>query len=283
MSLNQDVLVGYLRSEFGRTAKIRVWLFIIQLLVAVPGAVAVVVVDVTTTYVLAVSGAFLLTIWWGLNFFYQRGRAAAQAARRAATLIGGLGRNISANEISSLRDKMTVSLETAKANAKGDYYATKLPHGSARLGEMIEESAFYSAELQKISANIMLLLIGLFALVFTLIAFSAFPFVEKGNVITILRIVLAIFVFVMSSDVIGAWALHRSATNSLNDIKSRLKVARIAGFPDTDVMLIMADYNSAIEAAPESVPYAYSCREESLNARWKQYQIDNNNSGADEQ
>lgn len=278
MTLSARALVGYLRAEFARTSKLRVWLFFLQFMAAAPGAISVVVTDVVATYVLAILSAIMLILWWVLNALYMKGRDAAQTARRAAVLLGGLGQNYSPAEISSLRDKMTVSPGAAQAFEKDDYYATKLAPGSARLGEMIEESAFYSSELQDASAKVMLYVILLFVLIFAIIAFAAIPFVENGTVITILRIFLATVVFAMSSDVLGAYLLHRNAVRSLNDVKARLKVARRDSFPLADVLLIVADYNSAIEAAPESVPFAYRLKEKSLNQRWAQYQIDNQSS-----
>ncbi len=45
VSLTSDNLVGYLRAEFGKSGRIRVWLFFVQLLAAVPTAVSVVIPD----------------------------------------------------------------------------------------------------------------------------------------------------------------------------------------------------------------------------------------------
>lgn len=281
MALTSEQLVGYLRAEFKKTSRVRVWLFFIQLLVAVPAAIAVLVTDSVYTYILAVCGAAFLALWWILQLVYLRNRDAAQAARRAAVLLGGLGKPLSASEISSLRDRLTVSESAARAAENPNYYATQLPSGSARLAEMIEESAFYSAELQDISAKAMMAIVVIFVLAFTGIAFAATPFVARDTTLIAYRIFLAVLVFGMSSDVLGALIAHRSAARTLQGIKARLKVARRDGFPLTDVMLITSDYNAAVESAPESVPYAYEARAKSIDARWRQYQIDNNTSEAE--
>ena len=59
----------------------------------------------------------------------------------------------------SLKSRLTVSEVTARSFEKSDYYASRLPIGPGRLGEMLEESAFYSADLQRASATTMLVII----------------------------------------------------------------------------------------------------------------------------
>jgi hypothetical protein len=155
-------------------------------------------------YWLAVVGALLLLIWWVVDGHYTRVRNAAQAARRAAILLGGLDEPLSPAEVQALRERFTISVAEAHKCEMADYYATKLPPGPARLGEMLEESAFYSERLQRISANIMLVLLVIFAAIFVVIAFGVTPYVASDTAHTIVRIFLAMLVFAMSSDVVGA-------------------------------------------------------------------------------
>lgn len=61
-----------------------------QLAIALPAAISVVVVDAFWTYVLAIVGVALLIVWWALNTSYMAARNAAHAARRAALLSGGV-------------------------------------------------------------------------------------------------------------------------------------------------------------------------------------------------
>ncbi len=166
MSLTSANLVGYLRAEFAKASRLRVWLFIVQLAVAVPAAVSVVIPDDSkvTLYILAIVGAALLLVWWLLNSLYVAAQSAAQAARRGTLLLGGLNQPLSASEIQSLRERFTVSAEEAAKCENSDYYATKLPPGPGRLAEMIEESALYSEHLQRISARAMLFVMMVFVM-----------------------------------------------------------------------------------------------------------------------
>ncbi|MFC0220185.1 hypothetical protein ACFFJ7_17495 [Pseudochelatococcus lubricantis] len=274
MTLSPENLVGYVRAEFAKASNLRVWLFFVQLAVAVPGAASVVADDKLILYVLAIAGAVLAVAWWVLNSLYTAARDAAQSARRATLLVAGLDRPLSAHALLALKEKLTVTEEKARKNENPNYYATRNPAGPGRLAEMIEESAFYSGKLQTISANVMLGVILLFAVIFACIAIFAAPVVARDTAMTGLRVFLAILVFVMSSDVLGAYRLHKSAAKAINEVRMRLVTAEGQDYPEADVLLAMVDYNAAVESAPESVPYAYKFSEKKLNKLWTEYKVD---------
>lgn len=276
MSLTSDNLVGYLRAEFEKAAQIRVWLFCVQLLVAVPGAISILVPDdrEAILYVLALLGFALLVAWWLVDDWYDRVRAAAQAARRAAMLVGGLGESLSPSELQSLRERFTVTASQALAAEKNDYYATQRTPGPARLGEMLEESALYSEYLQRISSRVMLGVLLLFALSFLVIALAVTPLIGRDTTYIVIRVFLAALVFAMSADVLGAYRAHRDAAKEISYIRHRLTTADRGGYPLQDVLLAFTDYNASVEAAPESVPFAYKLCGSQLNERWETYQSD---------
>jgi hypothetical protein len=185
VALTTDDLVGYLRAQFNKSSKLRVALFFLQLAVAVPAAVSVVIPDNyhEALYVLAIFGALLLGLWWFVKGAYNRSRSAAQAARRAALLTGGLAEPLSPTEISNLRERFTVNTQKAKEFEKGDYYASDLPAGPGRLAEMLEESAMYSEHLQRMSSRVMLAVLWFFLIIFFVIAFCDYAVRRKGSLI----------------------------------------------------------------------------------------------------
>jgi hypothetical protein len=276
MSLTSENLIGYMRAEFAKSAKMRVARFVVQMLAAVPAAVSVVIPDdcKVTLYVLAIAAVVLLIVWWILNQIYVSARSAAQAARRGALLLGGLNSSLSPSEIDSLRDRFTVSPEVARKYEKADYYATNEPHGSARLAEMIEESALYSEHLQRKSARVMLYILLTFAIVVLGVSLVGIPVFDGDTGLLIARVILAIMVFVLSADAIGAFLQHRAAAEEIKQIRNRLKVASRDGYPMPDVLLAFADYNSAVEGCPESVPFVYGLYRKELDQRWLKYQED---------
>jgi hypothetical protein len=209
-----------------------------------------------------------------VNEFYVSANSAAQAARRGALLVGGLNQSLSPSEVQSLRQRFTVNSEQARACETAEYYATKEPPGAARLAEMIEESALYSEYLQGISGHVMLGILLFFAVVFLVIALVSIPTIERNTGMALARAILAVLVFVLSADVLGAWRRQRVAAEEIKQIRNRLMVADRSGYPMPDVLLAFVDYNSAVEGAPESVPFVYDWYQKELAQKWNDYQAD---------
>ncbi len=276
MSLTSENLIGYMRAEFKKSARLRNWLFGTQLSAALPAAISIVVPETEEVliYSLAVLAGALLIAWCTINYFYLRTRSAANAARRGALLLGGLPDQLSTSEIQSLRERFTVSSEQAKKYDDFNYYASKEVPGAARLAEMLEESALYSHELHRLSAMVMFGIIIIFTVVALAIAIVTTPYITRDTAFIIARIFLAALVFVLSSDVLGAWQAHLSAAKDIEKIRQRLMTADRAGYPMSDVLLAMTDYNAAIEGAPEIVPFVYQARRKHLDQRWNDYQND---------
>jgi hypothetical protein len=276
MTITSDNLVGYLRAEFYKSGWLRVWLFFIQLAAAVPAAVSVVIPDThpILLYGLAILSVMLILAWWFMDKFYSSAKTAGHAALRATLLLGGLDEELSPSEVESLRERFTVTSSRAQASEKQDYYATNAPPGAVRLGEMIEESALYSELLQRRSADVMFGVLVVFAAVVVVIALVSVPTVGRDTGMLVARIVLSLMVFGLSADLFGAWRLHQDAAEQIKQIRNRLKVADRAGYPMPDVLLSFVDYNSALEGAPESVPFIYGWYRNELEQRWKVYQDD---------
>ncbi len=270
MALAASDLVGYLRAEFAKASKLRICQFLAQIGIAIPAALAVVVTDDVGSYELAIAGAVLVVGWWVANIIYTSTRNAAHTARRAALLLDGLNKPLSAAAILSLQDRMSVSKQTAAKYVKSDYYASKLTPGPLRLAELIEESAFYSAPLQRASAKAMLAVIVVFAVVAAGLVLSKIPFVEHNTTLLLIRLILAAFVFAMSADVVGAYLAHKDAARRIEEVRARLMGFSDANF-EADVLVAMSDYNAAVESAPESVPFAYKFMETDLNEKWAEY------------
>ncbi len=155
MAITTDKLTGYQLAETKRASKWRMTLLLTQLLSAIPIAASVFVDDPVTLYWLAAVSAFTLVLWWALSVFYSQSRSASQAARRYNLLVNGLGARLSAAEWQRLDNSLTVTESMAGAHANAGYYASRLPPSSARLGEIVEESAFFTASVQAASARLM--------------------------------------------------------------------------------------------------------------------------------
>ena len=274
MSISANDLVGYLRAEFDKASKWRLILLVVQFLAVVPTALSVVIAGETLLYLLAIVGPILIVVWWIVRGVYRRARSAAHSARRASLILGGLGAEFSPEEYQRLRQVFTVDEGLAEAKINPDYYASGAPPGYRRLGELLEESAFYSKDIHRMSGNAMgALFVGFIALAVAA-ALASVPFTDRVTAITGIKVVIAILVFLLSSDVFGAMTEHREAFREAESVQSRMAAAHAKGFPQGDVLLAMTDYNNAMESAPEAVPGVFASMENRLNRRWAEYKRD---------
>lgn len=274
MAISPDELVGYLRAESNRASRWRLILLIVQFLATVPAALLVVVSDPTYSYFLALAAPFVILIWWLVKIAYLSARDAENASRRASLILGGLGENFSPEEYQRLRQKFTVSEAKAQDSLNANYYASTAKPSYARLGEMLEESAFYSKKVHEISAIVMGIIFGLFILIAGITALVSLPFAERITAILLVRIGLASFVFLLSSDVLGAMYAHRRASRLTEDVQIRMAASAARSYPRGDVLLAMTDYNNAMESAPEGFPGVFRLIESNQNKRWTEYKQD---------
>ncbi len=272
--MQPELFTAYQAAQFARASRLRVGLFFAQLLVAIPAALSVVVENGTGLYWLALIGTLIAVAYWGLQASYNRFREGAQAARRAGLIANGLGIAFSAAEVRDLRQRFAITGSVASGSLNADYYASELEPGYGRLAELIEESAFYTAHLQRKSAAVMHVVVVGFLAVFSVIAFVGLPYAATNTMLVVVRIALAFLVFVLSTDVFGALVAHRRAGEDSKDIYMRLSRARACAFPQSDVLLALSDYNAVVEAAPEVIPYVYPLCRYGLDQHWREYQRD---------
>ncbi|WP_425090825.1 hypothetical protein [Tropicimonas sp. S265A] len=271
MTLDGDSLVGYLRAEYAASGKWRVASFFVGLIVALPAVASVVTNDAQTLYFLAVANLVLLAIWTWINVKYGQKQNAAHSARRAALIVNGLGEELSAGEKRRLMEKFTVGVEAAENAKKSDYYASASEPGPLKLLECLEESAFYSSKLHRVSANAWIGIVVAYAVAFAIVAVFLIPSATNDVLMMAVRIFFAATVFILSADVLGSLLAHWRCSAETSAVLSRIEIAKQGEVNSADALLIMEDYTSAIQSAPEIVPFVYRTQEASLNSLWAGY------------
>lgn len=271
--MSQDVVVegllAHQRAELVRAEQLRVVSLLLQLSVALAAATSVFSSDGAHLLVLAGLGAVLLVLWLIADFYYRGHRAAGDQARRLLLLTSGLGLEV--GELANLLTCFSAPVDRQSRTTIDDYFASRAPHGCRRLAEMLDESAFFTADLQRRSGELTALGtllggVGVFAL-FLLAA----PGMNGSGRVTVARVFLAFVVFFLSSDVLGAAFAHLRAGSAMENIRLRLSASRGRNYPEGDVLQAMADYNAAVEGAPLPLPSLYRRRLTLLDATWAEY------------
>jgi ABC-type multidrug transport system fused ATPase/permease subunit len=234
----------------------------------VVAAIAVFVTDPLWTY-LAAGLALALAIGWAwISWLFRESRALAERARRANLLMQGLGESISKNELRDLEARFTVTSAAGVALENFDYYETKLKPGQERLAKILEESAFWSAHLLRYSAQRTWMQFVVFFLVGAVLFFAAIPFVNAEQLQIGARVFCAFLTLLVSAEILGAALSYTSAASIVGNILSRIEALEFSGYPRADMLMVLSDYNSAVESAPMFRSGLYEKHCDRLNDLW---------------
>lgn len=267
MTINR--LLTHQRAELGRADWYRARSLGLQFLVALLAAVSVLYNDGPHLLAIAGFGAVVLAVWLVCDGYYRRHRGAGDQARRLLLVMSGLGEDV--GEVTVMQTAFTAAVARLRPMSIDAYFASTASPGPLRLAEMIDESAFFTADLQRRSGEILLL--GLFfSVVAALVGWLVFAPQWDGSLRVIAaRVMLAFGVFLLSSDVLGAAFAHLRAASAMDSIRLRISAARGRGYPLGDVLQSMVDYNAAVESAPLPLPGVYARRREDLDWMWSEY------------
>lgn len=263
--------IGYQRASFDKAQHFRIWVLVSQFLIAAAAAASVFSNDGKFQLYLAAVGAFLLVIWLYVASKYRRYKEDGDQARRVSLILEAFTERPSPAQLFQIFQSFSVSAEVAARQVATDYFATAAPQGNGRLAEMLEESSFWTEKLQEDSGKLMALFLGLVATAAAVGWLALTPSEDTEMRVSLARVFLALLAFFLSSDVFGALAGHRAAARSICNIRLRLNAAQAQQAPLGDMLILMLDYNAAVEAAPMALPFLYDLKKKRLKAQWDTY------------
>lgn len=267
--ITADRILSHQLAELGQAGRLRRWVLLAQLALAFVASASVFTDHHPTLLTLAVVGTILILIWLSLDRRYRRHRAAGDEARRILLVLNGLEEEISG--LDNLTEHFSAPIESEQDRSVQDYFATRAPAGMRRLAEMTDESAFFTGALQRKSGELMFTaLLGAIVVLFSACLLAP-PMFGASAAIAFVRIVMALMVFILSSDLLGTAFGHLEAGSEMQRIRLRITAARVRNFPTSETILIMTDYNAAVEGAPMPIPGIYSRMEGELNLKWANY------------
>lgn len=268
-NVDTDRFLKHQRAELARADVLRVLTLILQMAIAVIAAQSVFQNDANAQLTLAVEAGVLVVAWLILTRLVRRHRAAGDRARRIVLLTSGLG--VCPADAGVLMESFSASTAKLPALSIDSYFDTRAGPGFRRLAEMLDESAFYTGYLQRRSGELMSFF--LLATVFLAVGawVTAAQEMNADTMVVTARVFLAFLVFLLSSDVLGAAIGHFEAARAMTEIRLRLNAAAARNHPQSDMTLIVTDYNSAVESAPMILPMLYKAEAAALSRQWKAY------------
>ena len=264
-------LLTHQRAELNVAERLQLKMMGTQSLISLIAAASVYSNDNKYLFAAAAVGFLLMLLWTYYNQNQQRHRAAGDQARRAILLISGLDMYPSIEQRLRINDGFSVGVSNSNHRREEDHFSTRESPSYRRLAEMIEESSYWTRDLQRYSANIVgVIFLFLIALIVLVIG-AAIASIDSENLISLARVIVAIMVFLISSDSLVLLFGYKNSANAIDEIFKRIEGAAARSYPPSDIFLLMSDYNAAIEKAPSALPGVYRLRQRRLMQRWRSY------------
>jgi hypothetical protein len=263
-------IVGLQRAEFDRAARLQKRILYFQVAITLLACTTVYVSNTVLAYTAALMAVAVALLWARTDYLWSESRAQAERARRATLLTDGLGWELSAAEVRDLRSQFSVKSNQGKLFEDPAYYAAKALPGPQRLVEMLEETGFWTRQLFRYSANRFWFLFALFLTFLFLLLLGSIPFVNKQELLGAVRVACAMLVLLVSTDLLGRALDYTRAFHTLDGICQRIKQIKSDRDISCDLLMILCDYNSAVESAPMPASGIYERHRDELNRMWKE-------------
>ena len=194
-AFGNDRLLTHQRAELDRAQRFQNLSLAAQLCVAVVTAISVYSTDNGTQLNFALLGFLLVGIWLALAREQRSHRAAGDQARRVVPLASGLGERFSPEQRLRVFDKFTVSVAGKQLVREEWYFASRAPPGYPRLAELIEESAYWTRDLQRASATALQWALTGIVLLIAGALWANLPNVSADAGVSLARVLVALLVF----------------------------------------------------------------------------------------
>lgn len=271
-AFSNSSLLTHQRLELDRAQQLQIASVLVQLIVALLAAASVFFNDSPTLLTFAFIGFALALAWFAIGRQAGRHRTSGNQARRAVLLSSGLGQSISPAQRLRIFDDFMLPIRGRPIVREEDYFASRCRPGFQRAAELVEESAYWTGDLQKTSAGVVASILAVIGLVLCAAAWRVLIDLTSDDAqINAARVMIAALLFVLSSDVLGALLGHHQAAQTIAEIFKRIEATAARGYPEADVLLLMSDYNAAVESAPVVPPLVYRYRRRDLSRRWRAY------------
>lgn len=225
------------------------------------------VLDEPWPALLAVAALLTEAAGWFARYRGQAFHAMAEEARRQFMLMDAFGLRTETRQALDLRARVPKAIESrGDALEDPDYFATKRAAGAARLREVLDESAWWSAQLYPIASTRSLLVSGI-AVGLPLLVILVLVNLPAGQfVLTLARATVLFLTLLFTVDEIGfalAWrhagqvSIRTAAQADSLDVNS---TPTLIGF--------FADYSVATASAPPIPNEIYGEHRDRLNQLW---------------
>lgn len=268
--MTEDQYLHSLRSAHTAASRLGLMRLVCAFFIVIPPIVSL--FDAQQAYVYLLSGLSLIFVvgWAAINHVYNSARHRSLSARRALMISNGTGEPIHATLRENLRELFENDSGAANFPKVSSYYSSQLPPGPRRVIELVEECSFYSERTHAHSGKFLFVAVNLYVFSFIAAILVAIPSFGSDTIELLARFFMVATAFFLSTDLYQRAIQHNLAAKECKRIQ-RQCLSLLQDTPSTfDSMLLLADYFSAMESAPETLPMSYSPKmKSSLDSAWQ--------------
>ncbi|MEB4629291.1 GrpB family protein [Burkholderia contaminans] len=264
-------LLTHQRAELNKAEDLQVLMMFTQFAVALIAAISVFSSSNKFLFFEAIAVFILMLLWLIFSQGQQRYRSAGDQARRVILLISGLNMDPSVGQRLRIIDGFKASILKMSPRREEDHFATREAPGYKRLSEMIEESSYWTRDLQQFSAKLLMVVLLILMVVAFVVGGMAITSMKSNGLISFSRATISIMVFFVSSDYLGLLLGYRGSALAIDEVFKRVETVSARGYLKSDTLLLMSDYNATIEKSPAPLPFVYKLRRNKLSQRWRAY------------
>ena len=265
-----EVLIALQRAHFDRAAALDWRQLQIQIVSSVLALAALFVPAGKLEVAAFLTMAVFVASAFGVLVRSKHHRTLAEKTRRATLLVDGLGIRLSPQEMLRLGAQGGLSQAELEAWKDPGYFDSSRVPGVPRAAEMLFESAFWTVNLFRASADRLRNLLILFGVGLTLCFLLSLGWMGERQLSGGLRVFCALASSLVWFEFLGRWILYRDAITGIDEVMSRLEWLEKSKYVDPDdFQLAMVDYNSAVEAAPMVFHGIRDANKDRLNELWK--------------
>jgi hypothetical protein len=261
-------LLGLQRAEFQRAKAMDSLSNKTQLAIILFSIISIFADTPTWLYLIAVVNLILGVLWLLCVYQTKKSHSTAERARRAVLFKNGLGISLSGKAYSDLKMSFKVSNEEGAKYEDKDYFKSSEKFGAKKLAEIVEESAFWSKHLFKLSAIRYWIYFGL-AVFISLLGLLLIPLLNIGNLnLFIPQVFCLVLTWLVTGNLFLTALSFAKATEVCDSIESRLENMGANGEPPEDILIIVSDYNALVETSPILPSNLYKKHRDRLNKLW---------------
>jgi hypothetical protein len=136
---------------------------------------------------------------------------------------------------------------------------------------MLEESAFWTYELQGVSFR-WALTVGTVCALFFFVAAGVFLLRASHEAIAEWgRVFFAVLAVILSGDVLLAAFRFKQTADVAKRVYTGLGAARAAGYPEAELLFLLCEYDAAVTATTMTWPGVYARHQDRLNLLWARH------------